>query len=86
VDDTGSAAGRWFDATCFGHRCVVIRWLARVLLLRVLPRRLVPLLTVLEVVQLARALRRRRAAKDRLDSAQLTLPPPTAPPIPTDPP
>ena len=36
----------------------MIRWLGRLLLLRVLPRRLIPLLTVVEAVQLLRAARR----------------------------
>jgi hypothetical protein len=42
----------------------VIRWLGRLLLLRVLPRRIVPLLTVVEVVQLLRAARRQVAGSD----------------------
>ncbi|HEY3523087.1 MAG TPA: hypothetical protein VGK63_05250 [Candidatus Limnocylindrales bacterium] len=41
----------------------MIRWLARFMLLRVLPRRLVPLLTVVEVAQLLRAARRQRASR-----------------------
>jgi hypothetical protein len=61
-----------------------MRWLVRVLLLRVLPRRLVPILTVIEVVQFARSLRRRRAAAAKRESAQLTLPQPEEPPIPTN--
>ena len=40
----------------------MIRWLGRVLLLRVLPRRLLPVLTVVEVAQLLRAARRQRRA------------------------
>jgi len=38
-----------------------MRWLARLLLLRILPRRLVPILTLWEVMQLLRRRRRERA-------------------------
>ena len=42
----------------------MIRWAARLFLLRILPRRLVPFLTVLELAMLARGiLRGRRAAQ-----------------------
>jgi hypothetical protein len=66
------------------QRYAVLRWIARFFLLRFLPRRLVPLLTVIEVVRFARSLRRRRVAAAKRDGAQLTLPPPREPPIPTD--
>jgi hypothetical protein len=39
--------------------------LGRFLVLRVLPRRLIPILTVVEVVQLLRAARRQRASAQR---------------------
>jgi hypothetical protein len=61
----------------------MLRWIARFFLLRFLPRRLVPLLTVVEVLQLARGLKRRRDAARARDASQLTLPPPSGPPIPT---
>jgi hypothetical protein len=38
----------------------MLRWAGRFLLFRVLPRRLLPILTVVEVVQLLRAARRQR--------------------------
>jgi hypothetical protein len=48
----------------------MIRWAARLFLLRILPRRLVPFLTVLELAMLARGiLRGRRAAQDAAPSS-----------------
>ena len=48
----------------------MIRWAARLFLLRILPRRLVPFLTVLELAMLARGiLRGRRAAQDATRSS-----------------
>jgi hypothetical protein len=44
-----------------------MRWLARLLLLRVLPRRLLPILTVWEVWKLVRG--QQRAARDRRNLA-----------------
>jgi hypothetical protein len=53
----------------------MIGWAARFLLLRVLPRRLVPILTVIELVRLARGLRRRRyAVNEPMDSRTATPP------------
>ena len=45
----------------------MLRWLARLLLFRILPRRVVPLLALVEVAQLLRAARnqRRPAASER---------------------
>ena len=40
----------------------MLGWLARVALLRVLPRRLVPILTAIEVFRFLRSARRRNAA------------------------
>ena len=48
----------------------MIRWAARLFLLRILPRRLVPFLTVLELAMLARGiLRGRRAAQGSVPSS-----------------
>jgi hypothetical protein len=46
-----------------GHDRHVIRTIGRFLLLRVLPRRLLPVLTVVEVAQLLRAARRQRSRR-----------------------
>jgi hypothetical protein len=56
----------------------MIGWAARFLLLRVLPRRLVPILTVIELVRLARGLRRRRYAVNEPKDSR-TAPPPSLP-------
>jgi len=50
-----------------------MRWLARLLLLRVLPRRLLPILTAWEVYQLIRG---RRNQSDAASRAQLANPAP----------
>ena len=53
----------------------MISWAARFLLLRVLPRKLVPIITIIELARLARQLRRRRyAVNEPMDSR--TAPPP----------
>jgi len=42
----------------------MISWIARVALLRILPRRLLPVLTAFELFRLARAVRSRRSIPD----------------------
>jgi hypothetical protein len=54
----------------------MISWAARFLLLRVLPRKLVPILTLIELARLARGLRRRRFAVNEPMYSR-TAPPPT---------
>ena len=59
----------------------MISWAARFLLLRVLPRKLVPIITIIELARLARQLRRRRyAVNEPMDSR--TAPPPPRPELP----
>jgi hypothetical protein len=53
----------------------MFRWLTRFFLLRFLPRRLVPILTVIELVRLARGLRRSRYAVNEPTDSR-TAPPP----------
>ena len=53
----------------------MIRWAARLFLLRILPRRLVPFLTVLELAMLARGILRGRRAGQGLIPEQAQLPP-----------
>lgn len=57
----------------------MIRWLARFLLLRVLPRRLLPILTVIEVIRFVRRLRGERPVKVNSPLRSRTAPPP--PPV-----
>jgi hypothetical protein len=62
----------------------MLRSIARFFLLRFLPRRLLPILTLVEIVRMVRSLNRGRrqrfAVNDPLDSR--TAPPPPAPGIP----
>jgi hypothetical protein len=60
----------------------MLRWIARFFFLRFLPRRLLPVLTLFEIVRMARSLNRQRqrfAVNDPRDSR--TAPPPPAPGI-----
>jgi hypothetical protein len=57
----------------------MIRWLGRLLLLRVLPRRLVPILTAVELFRLARSARQRRRVAVNEPTNSRTAPPPPAP-------
>jgi hypothetical protein len=43
----------------------MLGWLARIVLLRVLPRRLLPVLTAVELFRLIRSMRARGSASDR---------------------
>jgi hypothetical protein len=57
----------------------MVRWLARVLLLKVLPKRLVPVLTVIEIARLARSVNKRRrgvAVNEPYESRTAPPPPP----------
>ena len=56
----------------------MVRWFARFFLFRFLPRRLLPILTVIEIVRLARGLRRQRYAVNEPTRSR-TAPPPQAP-------
>lgn len=58
----------------------MIGWIARVVLLRVLPRRLVPLLTVIQLIRMARSLRGRRRLAVNEPTASRTARPPRVPP------
>jgi hypothetical protein len=52
---------------------------ARFLLLRVLPRRIVPIVTVVEALLLLRSIRRRSRVRVNPPSASRTAPPPSPP-------
>jgi hypothetical protein len=59
----------------------MLRWIARFVFLRFLPRRLLPILTVVEIIRMARSLNRRRRRvpfNEPLESR--TAPPPHLPP------
>jgi hypothetical protein len=61
----------------------MLRWIARFFFLRFLPRRLLPVLTLFEIVRMARSLNRRRqrfAVND--PRASRTAPPPRPPGVP----
>ncbi|HEX5014939.1 MAG TPA: hypothetical protein VFV72_12365 [Candidatus Limnocylindrales bacterium] len=59
----------------------MIGWLARVLLFRILPRKLVPIITVIEIGRMLVSMRRRRfSVNDPMRSR--TAPPPHWPPRP----
>ena len=60
----------------------MIGWLARVLLFKVLPRKLVPIITVIEIGRMLLAMRRRRYAVNDPTRSR-TAPPPPWPPRPT---
>jgi hypothetical protein len=61
----------------------MIRWLARALLFRVLPRRLLPILTVIEIARFVRGLRRPKTAVNEPVASRTGPPPPLPPPTPT---
>jgi hypothetical protein len=54
----------------------MISWAARFLLLRVLPRKLVPILTIIELARLAWGFRRRRFAVNEPRRSRTAPPPP----------
>jgi hypothetical protein len=60
----------------------MVRWLARFFLLRFLPRRLLPILTVVELVRLARGMRRPRLAVNEPTESRTA--PPTITPTPPE--
>jgi hypothetical protein len=69
------------------HTAPMISWAARFLLLRVLPRKLVPIITIIELARLAWGFRRRRFAVNEPRYSRTAPPPPmrdvtppTAPP------
>jgi len=53
----------------------MFRWFARFFLLRFLPRRLLPILTVVEIVRIVRGLRRPKYAVNEPIDARETPPP-----------
>jgi hypothetical protein len=58
----------------------MFRWLTRFFLLRFLPRRLLPIITVIELVRLVRGMRRTKVAvNEPIDSR--TAPPPRISPV-----
>ena len=57
-----------------------MRWFARFFLLRFLPRRLLPILTVIELVRLIRGLRRPRVAVNEPIDSRTAPPPRISPP------
>jgi hypothetical protein len=58
----------------------MFRWLTRFVLLRFLPRRLLPILTVIELVRLARGMRRQRVAVNEPIDSRTAPPPRISPP------
>jgi hypothetical protein len=58
----------------------MFRWFARFFLLRFLPRRLLPVLTVIEIVRLVRGLRRPRHAVNEPTDSRTAPPPRITPP------
>jgi hypothetical protein len=54
----------------------MISWAVRFLLLRVLPRKLVPIITMIELARLAWGLRRRRYAVNEPRDSRTAPPPP----------
>jgi hypothetical protein len=58
----------------------MFRWFARFFLLRFLPRRLLPILTAIELVRLVRGLRRSRVAVNEPTASRTAPPPKLSPP------
>jgi len=54
----------------------MIGWVLRMLLLRVLPRKIVPLITLVELLMLVRGIRRRRFAVNEPVDSRTAQPPP----------
>lgn len=61
------------------HTPLMLSWLARVVLLRFLPRRLLPVLAIADFVLLLRALRARRPVAVNEPTRSRTAPPPSTP-------
>jgi hypothetical protein len=59
----------------------MFRWFARFFLLRFLPRRLVPILTVIELVRLVRGWRRSGLAVNEPTESRTAPPPRITPPV-----
>lgn len=57
----------------------MFKWLARVVLLRFLPRRVLPLLTAVQIFRMLRGMRNRRGFAVNEPSDSRTAPPPTIP-------
>jgi hypothetical protein len=73
--DVRRISRRWDNAAMF-------RWITRFVLFRFLPRRLLPILTVVELIRLVRGFRRPRyAVNEPVDSR--TAPPPRISPPPS---
>jgi hypothetical protein len=58
----------------------MFRWVFKFVLLRFLPRRLLPILTIVELVRLARGLRRSGHAVNEPTQSRTAKPPPISPP------
>jgi hypothetical protein len=58
------------------HTAPVIGWVLRMLLFRVLPRKIMPLITLVELLMLVRAIRRRRFAVNDPTASRTALPAP----------
>jgi hypothetical protein len=65
---------RWDNAAMF-------RWIARFVLFRFLPRRLLPILTVVELIRLVRGFRRPRYAVNEPVASRTAPPPRISPPV-----
>jgi hypothetical protein len=59
----------------------MFRWIARFVLFRFLPRRLLPILTVVELIRLVRGFRRPRYAVNEPVESRTAPPPRISPPI-----
>jgi len=58
------------------HTAPMIGWVLRMLLFRVLPRKIMPLITLVELLMLFRAMRRRRFAVNDPTASRTAQPPP----------
>jgi hypothetical protein len=58
----------------------MFRWLTRFFLLRFLPRRLLPIITVIELVRLVRGMRRTKVAVNEPIDSRTAPPPRISPP------
>ena len=58
----------------------MFRWLTRFFLLRFLPRRLLPIITVIELVRLVRGMRRTKVAVNEPIDSRTAAPPRISPP------
>lgn len=57
----------------------MLRWIGRVVLLRFLPRRLLPILTAVELIQIVRGLRKRQSVDVPIATSTAPRPPAIGP-------